>query len=476
MHRRALLALTLLLAALAPAGRAIAAPTMEIGMADDRLLFSDGGAAAVRDWASAGVDVVRIHARWDAVSPQPDATVPPEGFLPENANDPQYRWGVLDRAVGLVRGAGMRAVLSVTGPGPVWASQIPGHHNRRWKPDPRFFGAFARAVAQRYGGQVDRYLIWNEPNVPLWLEPQRSCDRRHHCTAYAADLYRELVLAATPAIQAADPGAQVVIATLAPIGSDRPATNSPLRPLAFLREMACVDRRLHALRSGACRGFTPVPADGISLHPHGVKTPPDGHDPSRDDAKLGDLRRAERLVDSLVARGRIAASTTPLPFYLTEFGYQTDPPDPYVGVPPLTQAAWLTRADEIAWLDPRVANLTQYVWRDEPVYRSSHGKDYSGWQSGVFYADGTAKPSLTAFRFPFLVKRGRGRSATIWGQVRPGGAHAVTVYVDGRVLTTATTDDQGAFGARVTLPAGSRAVYARADDGAAESLPVTVRV
>ena len=34
--------------------------------------------------------------------------------------------------------------------------------------------------------------------------------------------------------------------------------------------------------------------------------------------------------------------------------------------------------------------FTQYLWRDEPV---EPGGTYSGWQSGLRYADGRAKPT-----------------------------------------------------------------------------------
>ena len=63
--------------------------------------------------------------------------------------------------------------------------------------------------------------------------------------------------------------------------------------------------------------------------------------------------------------------------------------------------------------------LTQYVWRDEPV-----GAGGTGWQSGLLYADGRAKPALAHFARPFWLDAARGR---VWGQVRPGGAHRVEV-------------------------------------------------
>ena len=95
-------------------------------------------------------------------------------------------------------------------------------------------------------------------------------------------LYRDLVNAAVPAIHAGDPGSEVVMGTLAPSGSDLRSSNAPVRPLAFLRALACVDARYHAVRSGHCAGFVAPAADGFALHPHGIKASPDTPARSRD--------------------------------------------------------------------------------------------------------------------------------------------------------------------------------------------------
>src|SRR3954452_14035428 len=245
--RRFLLPLLLLCSLAGPVAAASASTPPETGLADDRVLFGDPGYAqtAVRQWAAARVDVVRIHARWSAIAPDPAATVPPREFHPSDPADPGYNWAALDRAVRLGRGAGMRVMLAVTGPGPVWSSSDPSRHDGRYKPSAAHFGAFATAVAARYGADVDRYLIWNEPNQPLWLTPQR-----YDGAPFSPHLYRDLVNAAVPAIHAADPGSEVVMGTLAPSGSDAHSSNAPVRPLAFLRTMACVDSLYHAVQSG----------------------------------------------------------------------------------------------------------------------------------------------------------------------------------------------------------------------------------
>ena len=77
--RPLLLALVLVLAAAAPAD---AARSMEVGVADDRLLLGspESAAAAIADWRAAGVDTVRILARWGAYAPDPEAHAPARGL------------------------------------------------------------------------------------------------------------------------------------------------------------------------------------------------------------------------------------------------------------------------------------------------------------------------------------------------------------------------------------------------------------
>ena len=131
---------------------------------------------------------MRIFVQWQAIAPANDVRAP-AGFNSADPNSPGYNWSRVDRAVNLVSAAGMRPMLVVTGPGPLWASQVPARHNVRYKPRPDLFAEFARAAALRYGGAVDRWIIWNEPNLPLWLQPQNTCaggaarPTRRTCTA-----------------------------------------------------------------------------------------------------------------------------------------------------------------------------------------------------------------------------------------------------------------------------------------------------
>lgn len=441
--RMLLLAVLLALMAASPAA---ASKSMEVGIADDRLLLGSPSQAAdaIAEWRAAGVDTVRILARWGVYAPTPDARVAPDGFDGTDHADPRYDWGALDRAVGMAHGAGFRVMLTVTGWGPVWGSEYPVKDNPRFKPDPKKFAAFARAIATRYGGFVDRYILWNEPNTTLWLQPQSQCVRRK-CSPYAPHHYRRLVRAGDPAIRAADPGAKVLVGSLAPRGTSGTSPGGSLRPLLFLRELGCVNAKFKKVRRSFCRRFRPAGGDGLAYHPHGLKLAPNEPDPVRDQAHLADLSQVTSTLDRVVRAGGLRArGTRRLPLYLDEYAYQTRPPDRILGVRASEQARYLAQSAYLAWKHPRVRNLTWYVWEDEPENAAG-----GGWQSGVKYLGGRQKPSFDVFRAPFWAERARRGVARLWGQVRPGGGTTVTIERKSgggwKRVRDVRTDGRGAF-------------------------------
>jgi hypothetical protein len=447
-------------------GSAYAAADTQVGIADDALLFDhpDQAAVAVAVWRAFGIDVVRIRARWGSIAPAPKARRPPAGFSAGDPGDPRYDWTRLDRAVALVRSQGLAVIIQITGPGPVWASLSPGRDNPRWKPRGRAFARFAGSVAGRYRAAVDTYVVWNDPNDATYLEPQWRC-ARGDCTPVSPHSYRGLVRAAYPAIKAADPGARVLIGALAPSGRHPRAAGSPMRPLRFLREMGCVDRHFQPRRHRECRDFHAARGDGLAYNPHGGLKPPHSSDPQRDNARLGDLGRLERTLDRLSGAGRVVATTGRFDVYLTDFGYETYPPDAYHGVVPEIQSRWLAQAGFLAWRDPRVKALVQDPWKDEPlVVTGPRARAYGGSQAGLLYSDGVVKPALYAFPQPFYARLSKDkREVVFWGQVRPGGAH--DIVLERRPLNH--NDFQPALGLRTNgfgywflrAPAGAPADY-----------------
>ena len=441
-----LLAALAALAALALPAAAHASAATEVGMADDRVMLSGSDAEVERAadaFQALGIDVVRLFARWGSHSPEPEARTAPAGF---DGTDPAavgYRWAFLDRAVEAVRSRGMQVMLTVTGSGPLWGTETPSRDNPRYKPSPARFAEFVTAVARRYGEQVDRYVIWNEPNLPLWLQPQSTCKGRT-CTPYAPHLYRRLFAAAAPAIRAADPTATILAGALAPRGENARSANAKLRPLAWLRALGCVSSRYRRTRSGLCTGFAPIAADGLAYHPHGILASPT--EPSRhpDDAQMADLGRLTKAVDRVQdANGIDVRGASRMPLYLTEYGYQTNPPDRYAGVSTALQSTYLQQAAYLAWQHPRVRMLVQYVWQDEP------GRG-AGWQSGLRRSDGAAKAALGSFPDPFWTLRRDRRTVRVWGQVRPGTSSEVQIERTSSTgrwvrVTTLQTDARGYY-------------------------------
>jgi hypothetical protein len=473
--RVASLAAVLVCAACAPAAHAAAGA--ELSMMDDQALLGASQAqvdSTLARMKALGADRVRVSAFWSDIAPAPRATAKPAGFDAANPFDPAYRWSALDRVVGSAAAHGMRVLVSLSTPVPYWASSKPSLDNAVWEPKPAEFAQFARAVATRYGSTVDQFALLNEPNQGAWLQPQ-SLDGK----AVAPHLYRGLVQAGYPAIKAAAPKATVLVGELAPSGRNDPGVTRPIRPLLFLREMACRSVRFRAVRSGRCKGFKPVPADAIGHHPYALFQSPLKRSQYRDDAAIGDWRRLEQTLDRLVASRAIKPSGSErLPIYYTEFGYQTDPPDPYAGIPLARQSRWLQEAAYVAWRTPRVRGLNQFRLSDGGI-RGKGALAFREFQSGLYFANGKAKPSARTFANPIVVQPA-GRRLLVWGQARPGERHSVTIERRApgakafKALATVATDPHGYFQRHVARRAGAyRFVWsAAAAKGSSEALTI----
>lgn len=454
-------------AALAAAGAPAAhAATFEVGMEDEGLILSNQhlAPAAVEAWKNFGVDVVRIHARWWEIAPDGSSASKPSGFDAGNHLDPKYDWAKLDAAIHMVRVHNIRVMLTLTGPGPLWSSSEPAKRNPRYKPDPKAFADFAKAAATRYKADVDRYLIWNEPNQKGWLQPQwEKISGKYQ--PVSPHIYRSLVRAAQPVVKAADPGAEVVIGELAPVGNKPISVDTPMRPLAFLRSLGCVDDRYKTVKSGRCKGFKAAKGDTLGYHPHPQKYAPDRVNPDQDAAQFGDLKRLFTTIDKLRARKRISISKT---IHLTEFGYETSPPDPSSGISTSLQTKYLQQASYIAWATKRVRGLSFYQWDDERVQNLGSGtKRYSGWQTGLRFNDGRPKPVLSIMASPFVIDQKAGaKSGLLWGQVRAEAQPQVKIEVRAKgssefkaVTTRNANAVDGTFSYRTTLQAGASYRY-----------------
>jgi hypothetical protein len=310
-----------------------------------------------------GVPLVRFTVRWDVVAKK----------RPKNPNSPRdraYDWRRPDRVMRGLRRHGLTPVVTLLGT-PSWANG--GRGPNYAPPHPRDFRAFARAAASRYPW-VRYWLIWNEPNHPLWLKPTR------------ASIYVEHLL---------NPGYEGIHSVLrhALVAGGITAPRGGLggvAPVTWLRGLA----RAHAH------------LDAYAHNPYPLRP---GETPSAHGCRFCPTITMATLPKLLILVRRYFG---PKPVWLTEYGYQTNPPDGFLGVSPRQQATLLSLAAMRAWRLARVTMLIQYLYRDEP--------QLSRFQTGLVYIDDKPKPSLNGFRLPFAEMRRSGFQTVVWGQIRDG--------------------------------------------------------
>ncbi len=489
-------------------------------MQDDAQLLYEPAVArrAVRRMAALGVDRVRLTASWSALAPDTESDRRPSFDAADSRDYPDPAFERLDTAVREASEAGMQVMIDVAFFAPRWAVERPSATEGRhvWKPSVEEFARFTRAVAERYDGSfedparpegahlpaVRLWTTWNEPNHPAFLLPQweRAGARR---VPAAPHHYRDMHNASYDQLKAVDPGNRVLIGGLASFGHPGRGAEANLAPLLFTRELACVDSEMRPLRRPECRDFRPLRADGFAHHPYSRESAPDSRDDTRRNrVQLGELDRLTLLLSELNAAGRLEA---PLPLYLTEYGYETRPPDP-LGLPPDAVARYLGHATLLAWRSGSVRMFPQFLLEDigpdldEPPGTVARWKDF---QSGLFQYDGKPKPEvLQGFKLPFhaeaIQDENGATEVAAFGQVRPGdGPQRVVIerldpsagWVtesslpvlgarSGETCSDFLSDPQGYYGRRLAArePGTYRAVWHRSDGGTEASPEVTVGI
>lgn len=348
-----------------------------------------------------GFTHLRVTAGWSTLAPEPTARVRPAFDAADPAAYDRLAdrvWVKLDRVVRAASNRDIGLLVDIGFWAPLWAAE-PGAdgsaHNPRTNIDVNEYADFARAVVRRYSGgyappgedvlpKVDLYSIWNEPNIPGFFEPQWKPGGEGRVPV-SPHLYRAMVDAAYPAIKEVRPDTTVLVGGLAPRGSyDTARLTGGVPPLAFVRELACVDEQLEALTRSDCRRFRPVRGDGFSIHPYGFGMPPE-ESGRRDDVHIADLGRLIDLLRALAEQGRIDRGLVEV--YITEFGYKTDPPA-RDGVSAEQQLRYWLRSEEIAASHPEVKMFAQFLIRDSVCDGCLF------WPTGYRYADGRPKPLM----------------------------------------------------------------------------------
>ena len=473
-----------------PACRAWGSVDQSAMFQDNELLLGDPGHLdqTLATLSSLGVQRLRITVQWNLIAPDPNSSRAPAGFDGSDPADyPAGAWGPYDAIVQAAARYGLGLNFNVTGGVPRWAvgrRGAPSYLTPVWYPSASAFGAFVKAVATRYSGaytpvgasaplpRVGFWSVWNEPNVgSSSLSPQTV-----NGVEVGPRLYRGLLDAAWSALQATGHGGDtILIGELASTGHANPGSTLGMEPLRFLRALYCVDSRFRELRGAAAaargcptnaagsshfqaRNPALFQATGWSHHPYHLNTAPNVVSPPQDAdwVTLADLPKLESSLDRIQ---RVYGSHKRFPIYLTEYGFDTNPPQFVNSVSPATQAKYLNEAEYMAWRDPRVQTFTQYLLKDD---RLEDGARYSAFASGLEFVNGKAKPSFAAYRLPIWmpsVSGKRGHSLEVWGCARPakrypsGAIGSVQIQLNGRtVRSVKITNPAGYFDVRVTFP------------------------
>jgi hypothetical protein len=399
-----------------------------------------------------GVDRIRVSVFWKIVAPANDQTIRPVFDATDPAAYPQNLWAPYDRIVTMAAAHGVAVNFNITSPVPRWAAtETPADRTDlqdTFGPNTDEFGQFVKALGTRYSGsyqglpRVDYWSIWNEPNQAGWLTPQWSPDPRNPklFVESAPSIYRNLVAAAWSNLAATGHGADtVLVGETAPQGVKDFGLSRPLSPLRFLRRLYCLDDNLNLLKGeeATVRGCPADPATfvaanpglfhatGYAHHPYALLTPPGRKSKSSDDVAMSDLPALSRELKRIYARYRQKPQTSRgVPLYLTEYGYQTKP-DPFT-VSFSQQAAFINQAEYIAYKNPNVRAMSQFLLVDDaPTAGVDPKKDpqlyWRTFQSGLKLLSGKRKPGYAAYATPiYVTKRSvrRGRATGVFGLLR----------------------------------------------------------
>jgi hypothetical protein len=260
------------------------------------------------------------------------------------------------------------------------------------------FAQYAASIARRFPAVRD-FVVGNEPNLNRFWMPQFGAGG----VDLAARSY-ELLLAATyDALKSVSSDVNVIGGALSPSGQDKAnSARQTHSPTVFIKDLGA------AYRSTGRR--LPI-MDMFAIHPYAIPSllPPSFAHPRTTTIGIADYPRLVRLLTFAFAGTAQRGET--LPIVYDEFGYQSLIPVrkrlvyQHLGAPAARdvisealQATYYRQAFALAACQPTVAGLLIFHVADE--------RDARGWQSGVYYSDGTPKSSFAAVRDGALAAQG----------------------------------------------------------------------
>jgi hypothetical protein len=340
------------------------------------------------------VQVIRVTLHWGG----PLGVAKTKPYDATDPADPAYNWFPYDRAVRDANDAGIKVLFSIVDT-PRWANGSAVNRVPKKMSDLR---DFAYAAAKRYSGTyqpevgdpayvpgdnadgpgkplpaVRLWLAWNEANNPVFLGPQ-WLKQGKKWIANSPILYAKICSSIFTGVHLTTlANEKVGCGATAPRGNNSPGGKRPsIGPIPFLK----------GLKKAGLKRF-----DAYAHHPYYSRpTETPAFKPKTNRGKKG-------LIAPPVVLGNIGDLTKVLTqlygnkrLWITEYGYQTSPPDRTFGVTYAKQAAYLKQAVGIARKNPRIDMLVWFLLRDE--------SRIDGWQSGLMTAGMKQKPAFNAFR------------------------------------------------------------------------------
>jgi hypothetical protein len=477
--RFAFLCMILALAAALPA-RAAASPNQQSMLMDDEELIYSSPSHVVKtleQLSSLGVTTVKVSLVWSLIAPDASSRHRPDFDATNSDAYPEGAWDRYDLIDLTAHELGMRVYFMIAPPAPDWA--LPANEPNQGPPLGRApilsdLHQFAEAAGRRYDGSftnpyasdspssgsspslfgvplpvtlpgtdsgsatttassepaslpaLDYWSVWNEPNERSWLNPWHRGKE-----LLQPSEYRAMVGTAWSALRATgNPASSILIGETANVGI--------WQPLPFIRAIYCVSSDYRQLRGSAAAAVgCPISQStsqfaaanpglfhgaGFAHHPYSFDVAPNRPYPDPTWVTLDNLGTLERVLNRIYAVYRQSRNGG-VPLYVTEWGYKTDPPNPFAKTSEAEQASWLDEGTYMTWADPYVQGFTQFELVDaEPKLDKKPGSRayWNTFQTGLELINGTPKPAYNAFRLPLWVPVPRhGPRVAVWGQLRP---------------------------------------------------------
>jgi hypothetical protein len=354
----------------APTSRAL-----QLGIYDDSEVFGHPS-RAFPALKSLHAQVLRANLRWGGAPLSVATRRPDNGADP---NDPAYDWGPFDEMLKRAADANVKVLATIVGT-PGWANGgKPRYYPPKKMSDLR---AFATAAAKRYSGDftpegadnplpaIRLWLAWNEPNNPVFIRPQFKKQGKRF-VVYSPVVYAKMCNAIVTGIHSTRiSGEKVACGATAPRGNNSAQNIRPsITPLVFLAALKKAGARFDVY---AHHPYYSSPSETPSTPPKVTKSGA---------VTLGNIGDLLRLLQRLYPGRRL---------WITEYGYQTKPPDPLFGVSYAKQAKYLAQAVSIVRKNPKIDMLIWFLLRDDR-------RVAAGWQSGFVTVSGKRKPAFATF-------------------------------------------------------------------------------